>query len=184
MPTTLEFEGSSVALIVRGKTGPKHEPGVMSQHADCVLPDGSPMGFFGGEGVASSGSSGSGSWNSIGMNMEGMVADYAGFQRIRPFYVDAKLAKKYGVISTILVVPAAPSQATAFALYWKGLLASPGSFQILGDNCSTHASEAFVKARIGPGTGRPGRGTAREVARRLDLHALTRRPLVPIHSRG
>jgi hypothetical protein len=36
------FAGDKVGLIVRGKKSPAHEPGVMEQHADVILPDGSP----------------------------------------------------------------------------------------------------------------------------------------------
>ncbi len=80
----------------------------MEQHAGCILPNGGPVGFFGGGGDASSGSSGpffggafeswgngpSVSLNSTGANMKGNVAYYKEFLKIRPMYVDAKLAKK------------------------------------------------------------------------------------------
>lgn len=165
MATTLKFTGSTVALIVRGKTSAAHEPGNMAQHSDVILADGSPMGFFGGEGGASSGSASS-SWSSIGMNMKGFVADYAGFMRIRPFYVDGAQAKRYKKVSTVLVVPATISQATAFALYWKKLQGNPGSFHLLGSNCSSHASEAFVESGILAG-GIPGLDTPNNLYKQL-----------------
>lgn len=46
-------------LIVRGKHKEKHHPGKPDQHADCILPESEPVGYFGG-GVASSGSGDSG----------------------------------------------------------------------------------------------------------------------------
>jgi len=90
----------------------------MEQHADCIQPGGEPIGFYGGGGDASSGSSGSisgssiNSWkhgpsmslNSAGINMKGMVANYHDLQRIRPMYIDVKLAKRYNVKSTVLLL--------------------------------------------------------------------------------
>ncbi len=151
-----------IGLIVRGKKDVKHKPGVMEQHADCILPNGAPIGFFGGGGDVSSGSSGSSfasslkswgdgpsvSWNKTGINMKGMVADYKTFNKIRPMYIDAKLAKKYNVISTVLLLDVTKSEAELFEQYWTNLKLNPGSFNILGGNCSTHASEAFVAAKI------------------------------------
>lgn len=152
----------TIGLIVRGKKDELHKPDVMEQHADCILPRGAPIGFFGGGGDASSGSSGSSfsgslkswgdgpsvSWNSAGVNMKGMVADYKTFRKIRPMYVDASLAKKYNVRSTVLLLDVTKSEADLFKQYWLNLKVNPGSFNILGGNCSTHASEAFVAAKI------------------------------------
>jgi hypothetical protein len=43
----INFAGNTIALIVRGKESAAHHPNTLNQHADRVLPDGSPMGFFG-----------------------------------------------------------------------------------------------------------------------------------------
>src|SRR5919109_2095929 len=95
--TVVTFNGSTVGLIVRGKSGPAHHPGVMEQHADCILSDGSPMGFFGepvngtpkgaaSSGVMSGGSSGAGTtafssfspWGSVpGSIIGGLVGRHA-----------------------------------------------------------------------------------------------------------
>jgi hypothetical protein len=161
-----------IGLIVRGKQNDKHKPGKMEQHADCILPGGGPIGFFGGNGDASSGSSGSSfvgssnswaagpsqSFNTTGMNMKGMVAHYNQLQKIRPMYVDVSLAKKYNVLSTVLLLEVTQSQASLFSQYWKNLELSPGTFNILGGNCSTHASDAFIAAKV-VASGIPGLDT-------------------------
>lgn len=163
---TFTFTGNKIGLIVRGKTSPTHEPGNMAQHADCVLADGSPIGFFGDEGAATGESTGQGSWNSIGMNMKGLVADYHKLQTIRPYYVDTTLAKRYKVISTVLLIQVTPTEASLFKDYWTKLTLKPGSFHILGANCSTHASEAFVYAGI-LGGGIPGLDTPNNLYKQL-----------------
>lgn len=66
---TIIFDGTKIALIVRGKTGVNHDPDLLAQHADVILADGSPVGFFGqGEGT-------SGSGGSLGAGMDGVVYD-------------------------------------------------------------------------------------------------------------
>ncbi len=182
MASTISVGSTTVGLIVRGKKNDAHKPGVMEQHADCILPGGAPIGFFGEGGDASSGSSGrassGSSWangpsislNSTGINMKGLVADYATMQKIRPFYVDAALAKKYKVISTILLLDVSTAEASRFKQYWQDLKLKPGSFNLLGGNCSTHASEAFVFAKIVAG-GIPGLDTPDNLYRQLKAKA-------------
>jgi hypothetical protein len=179
MTTAVSVGPQTIGLIVRGKTGDAHKPGVMEQHADCILPEGEPIGFFGDGGDASSGSSGgsastsassaagpSASLNSSGINMMGKVADYAELRKIRPFYVDSALAKKYGVKSTALLLDVSAPQAGVFRRFWTDLKANPGMFNLLGGNCSTHASEAFVAAGIVP-SGIPGLDTPDNLYRQL-----------------
>jgi len=156
--TSLSFPGARVALVVRGKTGPAHSPGVMEQHADCILPNGAPVGFFG-DGPGGSGAS-------AGMNLSGVMADYSWFLSHRPHYVTLAIAKKYGVVSTVLTVEVSAVEAGAFAGYWSALALSPGTFHILGNNCSTHASDAFVTAGILPG-GIPGLDTPNNLYNQL-----------------
>lgn len=169
-----------VGLIVRGKNNDMHNPGAMEQHADCILPNGEPVGFFGGEGDASSGSSGPifkssiSSWqggpsvslNSTGINMKGMVAHYQDLRRIRPYYVDIISAKKYQVFSTVLLLEVTASQATLFKIFWETLKLNPGSFNILGGNCSTKAAKAFAHAKIITG-GIPGLDTPNNLYKHL-----------------
>lgn len=168
MPSTvLPFPSEeTIGLVVRGKNSPSHDPGVMEQHADCILADGSPVGFFGDTGAASSGRSGSGSWNSTGMNMRGVVYDYPLFKIHRPFYIDLAAAKKYSVKSTVLVITVTKAQASLFKDYWNKLKANPGSFYLLGHNCSTHASDAFIYAGVITG-GIPGLDTPNNLYKQL-----------------
>lgn len=154
MATKIEFPPHSVGLVVRGKHSDDHSPGLMAQHADCILPDGGPVGYFGNEGDGSSGHTSSGggsssiSWNRSGLNMKGFVAYHPEFLRIRPYYVNLDQAIKYQVLSTVLIVQVTPEQAKIFAQTWKNMHLAPGTFNILGGNCSTHASTAFVEAKI------------------------------------
>lgn len=179
MSSTFDIKDNVVGLIVRGKTSESHSPGVMAQHADCILPGGQPVGFFGGGGDASSGSSGSGSigstangpsisFNKTGMNMKGSVAYYNDMLRIRPMYADARLAKKYKVVSTVLLLEVTKNQADLFTQYWKNLKLNPGTFHLLGANCSTHASEAFEAAKITSG-GIPGLDTPDNLFKHLKM---------------
>ena len=137
---TLKFNGDKVGLVVRGKLSAAHEPGNMEQHADCILPDGAPVGFFG-EGDGDK-------LNSIGMSMKGAVYDHKELLIHRKPYVDFKTAIAYNVISTVLAIAVDKKQADLFKKYWSKLDKSPGTFNILGGNCSTHASESFVYAGI------------------------------------
>ena len=98
-----------IGLIVRGKHNDKHDPDKLAQHADCILPGGQPVGYFGEGGDASSGSSGpvsgssvqfsangpSISWNRSGLNMKGQVYYHDDFLKKRPHYVNIHIAKKY-----------------------------------------------------------------------------------------
>ena len=143
----ISFDNDKLALIVRGKINDKHEPGLMDQHADCILGNGAPIGFFGNEGAASGGDS-SVSLNSIGMDMYGVVYEYGDYLRKRPFYVDVDMATKYHVPSTVLIFNATSDEVTKFKAYWSRLKANPGSFNLLGGNCSTHASASFLAAGI------------------------------------
>jgi hypothetical protein len=136
-----------VGLVVRGKRNVAHEPGVMAQHADCILPGGAPIGFFG-KGPNRSGGGNSASSMNVGMNMRGVVYDYRGFLVNRPFYVNLADAKRGQVVSTVLTVSVSASTAVKFAAYWAKLQASPGGFDLLGNNCSTHSSDAFVATGI------------------------------------
>lgn len=175
--TTYPFGGDRVALIVRGKTSPDHEPGLMEQHADCALSTGAPVGFFGeasdggssGRSPSSFGGSNrasTGKSNGVGLGMAGIVYDLDLLKRNRPFYVDVGMARGYGVISTVLFVQVSPAEATAFDKAWADMASNPGSFQIVGWNCSTHASKAFRQAGILSG-GIPGLDTPNNLYRQL-----------------
>ena len=162
----IKLSGLQIGLIVRGKTSDTHNPGVMAQHADCILADGAPIGFFGGGDNPYSSGSTSGWSQSTGINMEGYVADYAVFQKIRPYYVDYAKAKLYKVTSTVLIVTVTKQQALKFAEFWTNLKSDPGAFHLLGSNCSTHASEAFRYANILSG-GIPGLDTPNNLYNQL-----------------
>lgn len=156
--STFTFAGDKIALIVRGKKSHAHVPGNLEQHADCILSNGSPVGFFG-EGN-------DGSSNSSGMGMNGIVYDYSALSRKRAPYVDAGIAKSTGTISTVLFVQVSTAEANAFDKAWADMTSDPGSFQILGWNCSTHASQAFRNAGILAG-GIPGLDTPDNLYRQL-----------------
>jgi hypothetical protein len=42
-----------------------------------------------------------------------------------------------------LIIPVTKEEAQEFKKFWANLKTNSGSFSLLGDNCSTHASEAF-----------------------------------------
>jgi hypothetical protein len=112
MPSSsIVFSGSQVALIVRGKNSAAHRPELMEQHADCVLSNGAPIGFYGegNDGSSAGGSSGiakvsktsAASFNSSGFGMSGVVFEFAQLSRFRANYVDAAIARSTGTISTV-----------------------------------------------------------------------------------
>lgn len=152
------FSGTTVGLIVRGKKDSAHEPDLTDQHADCILSDGAPVGFFG-EGN-------DGSSNGSGLGMNGVVYDYSKLMKHRAYYVDANTAKGYGIVSTYLIIPVANDQAKRFDEAWQAMRKAPGSFNILGDNCSTHASDAFIASGILSG-GIPGLDTPNNLYNQL-----------------
>lgn len=174
--TTLVFSGSQVALIVRGKLSAAHEPDLMEQHADCVLSNGAPIGFYGqgNHGSSADGSSGidkssrksAASFNSSGFGMSGVVYEYAELSRFRAPYVDIAIARGTGSICTVLVVTVSNGEAKAFDQAWTAMKKDPGSFHILGSNCSSHASQAFQNSGILAG-GIPGLDTPNNLYRQL-----------------
>lgn len=184
---SVTIEKNTIGLIVRGKKYDSHTPGVMEQHADCILSNGEPIGFFGEGGDSSSDSSGGPSYsssgtsadgpsislNSVGINMLGTVADYEKMKKIRPFYVDMALAKKYNIISTILLVKTTLNQTIMFDQFWKNLKLNPGAFHLLGANCSSHASEAFINAKIVAG-GIPGLDTPNNLYKQIKIKMPTK----------
>jgi hypothetical protein len=131
---------TKIGLIVRGKQGPDHHPDKMAQHADVIEADGSPLGFFG-EGN-------DGSFNSIGLGMQGVVYDYTLLQFNRPFYVDKNAAISNRVVSTVLLIDVDKAAADKFRQAWARMTKSPGDFNIVGGNCATHASAAFIAAGV------------------------------------
>lgn len=165
---------SRTGLIVRGKNSESHSPELMAQHADCILTTGEPYGFFGGDGTATGGGF-SVSSNGSGMNMKGIVADYRTMKKIRPYYIDVKMAKKSDVVSTLIAIDATHEEGMLFDNFWKQLKLKPGAFNILGGNCSTHASQAFIAANIVSG-GIPGLDTPNNLF--IQLSKLTNRNII------
>lgn len=145
---------------------PWDDPSVLAQHADCILPNGFPIGFFGQGPVRTGESVGSGSSLSSGINMHGVVFDHAAMAAQRPFYIDAKQAKATGVVSTVLIFDVGAKNTAQFAQYWKSKKRSPGGFSLLGNNCSTNASEGFMAAQV-VGEGIPGLDTPAKLLRQL-----------------
>ncbi len=129
-----------IALVVRGKQGPDHHPGKLEQHADCIQQNGAPIGFFG-QGNDST-------LNSAGLSMNGIVYDYPLFQRHRPQYVDLNMAVARRVVSTALLVEVDQTTANKFNEAWWRMRTNPGTFDIVGNNCATHASAAFIYAGV------------------------------------
>ena len=140
--TVITFGGSSkqIGLIVRGKQSTDHHPDNLAQHADVILSDGSPIGFYG-QGNDQSG-------NAIGLRMQGVVWDYADMKISRPWYVDVDSAVANRVVSTVLLIDVDQATADRFEQAWDKMTLSPGDFNILGGNCSTHASAAFIAAGV------------------------------------
>jgi hypothetical protein len=139
---TLTFSGTTIALVVRGKKSASDDPPWMAQHADCILADGMPLGFYGVQSPIDKGSA------KAGMGLPGAVWDYPLLKIHRPFYVDLALAKRYNVISTVLVLDVSVTEAKLFKESWDSMKRAPGEFNFVGGNCSTHASLAFVHAGI------------------------------------
>lgn len=132
-----------LGIIIRGKHSEAHDPDLLAQHADVILSDGSPVGYFG---------QGGGSFGNIGMFMDGVVFDYNSYLNYRPEYVDIDTARQANVISTVCTVRVDDAVAKRFDDYWKRLdksaRAGKESFSLLGNNCSTHASDAFRFAGV------------------------------------
>jgi hypothetical protein len=132
-------------LIVRGKWSKEHAPGVMEQHADVVIPDASgkmrTRGYFGDQAVG-------GSSASIGMDIPGISADMAWFLANRTAYVDLELAKLVDMRSSLILLKVTRAQAAELDQYWEDLKKDPGTFYILGKNCSTAAAAGFEEAKL------------------------------------
>jgi Domain of unknown function (DUF4157) len=139
-----------VGLIVRGKWSKEHTPGVMEQHADVVLPGpGGQMqthGYFGDQANVQ----GSSAENraSTGIDIPGIAADMAWFLLNRPAYVELDYAMLVDMKSTLILVKVTKEQALQLDQAWEDLKKDPGTFYILGHNCSTAAAAGFEKADI------------------------------------
>jgi hypothetical protein len=125
----------SIALIVRGKCSADHHPSLDDQHADCILSDGAPVGFFGDH-------------LQVGVGIAGKVFTYSDFASQRPYYVALDSAQAKPVVSGILRVNVSSQQAQDFCAVWRAMQADPGSFGYIGNNCSTHAARAFARTGI------------------------------------
>ncbi|MDX5628898.1 MULTISPECIES: hypothetical protein [unclassified Brenneria] len=141
------FLQNEVGMVVRGKNSAEHTPGLLEQHADCILSNGAPIGFYGrGEGYSNS-------LGTVGLGMEGYVLTYNDFSSKaygRPYYIDTYEARRYNLVSTVLLVSVSSAEAMLFDAAWNEIKNHPDTFNIVGNNCSTHASLAFVKAGILP----------------------------------
>jgi len=175
--TYYTFGGDRIALIVRGKNAADHDPSVMAQHADCVLSNGAPIGFFGepsaggasGKLPSSIGGTGRGAVgksNKSGMSMAGAVYDFRALRREREAYVELSVAEGANVVSTALLIQVTPEEAAAFDKSWAAMAANPGSFHLLGSNCSTHASQVFRESGI-LSAGIPGLDTPNNLYKQL-----------------
>ena len=80
--------------------------------------------------------------------MEGVVYDYALLRINRPWYVDKAAAVTNRVVSTVLLIDVDQPTADKFTDAWDRMTKSPGEFNIVGGNCATHASAAFIAAGV------------------------------------
>ena len=161
----LIFSGNHIALIVRGKTSPTHTPSNFSQHADCILSTGSPIGFFG------EGNDGSGNRSGLGMN--GVVYNFDKLRENRPYYIDATIARGNAVKSTVLIIYVSSQTAKKFDDAWNDLSKKPPSFWLAGANCSTRAASVFQKSGI-LNSGIPGLDTPNNLYNQLSIVCATR----------
>ena len=143
--------GSSVGLVVRGKQSPEHKPAPTETHADVLLSNGMPVGFFG------QGTENPGPLQGLGLGMPGRVSDPTWWETYdadldgvgdRAAYLDGDLAESWDWRDTLCELDVTPEQAAAFDQYWAELSADPGTFSYVGGNCSTHAAEAFEAAGL------------------------------------
>ena len=141
--------GQLIGLIVRGKYSESHRPFEMNQHADCILSNGEPVGFFGGpEAAVGEAFKSMRSSLTYGFNMRGFVRDFQRFNRqVRP-YVNIGEAILERRVCTLLIIPVNKNEADAFDSYWAKLKINPGMFNLLGHNCSTRAWQAFNHAGV------------------------------------
>lgn len=152
----LGFNGQHVGLIVRGKLSAAHEPALSAQHADCILSNGAPMGFFGEGGGQGSSTQNAPSGSSVAASviseasfgLRGEVYDFKEFKEKRPFYVEKEMAAKFGTISAVMRLPVSTQEAKLFDAYWHGLDEKPRNFYLAGGNCSTRAAQAFRTAGL------------------------------------
>jgi hypothetical protein len=143
----LDFPGDRIALVVRNKHSHTHHPDLGDQHADCILANGAPVGFFGDM-----------TGRTVPMGVKGYVATYPIFRSTRPHYVDMGSARGAKCISALLVVSASATEVREFMTTWNHMRASPDEFSIASNNCASHASRAFMDAGLLP-DGIPGTDT-------------------------
>jgi len=149
-----------IALVVRGK-GRRDLPPGDGGHVDVILPSGAPAGFFVAPSFESAGASGTGGRNGTGisgMGAPGYVYGYADFCANRAHYVHMRLARAHNALSGVLLMSVSPAHATRFHRAWEAIRMRPGSFDIIGSNCASHAAIAFGMAGLIP-AGIPGLDT-------------------------
>lgn len=157
-PVEQRAPGGQVGLIVRGKRSEEHQPSALETHADVLLSSGQPVGYFG------QASPDPGPMQDLGLGMPGRVggpdwwssndSDADGVPD-RLAYVDGQAARDWDWPSTTCTLDVPRETAEVFDHYWVEQSRKEDDFSIAGDNCSTHAAEAFEAAGLIPG-GIPG----------------------------
>lgn len=151
-------------------------PGLLAQHADCILLNGAPGGFYGGVNAGSSGggSSGSGATsrkraatsNSSGFGMTGVVFDADAMALNRANCIDRDIAKVTGRVSTLLLVHVSAAEAAALDKAWADLSGDPDLFRswvgtarptlcrlLFGPVCSAQVSLVWIHRTSYTGNG-------------------------------
>lgn len=139
---TLPFPNQAhIALVVRHKPSRGRAPDGEG-HADVIMPSGAPAGFFVDAATEDAGT--------LGMDVPGQVYGYANFSARRPWYVNLADAAARNVFSGVLIIAVTALEARRFQGAWDAMRARPGTFSIIGLNCSTHAAMAFSLAGLVP----------------------------------
>ncbi len=137
---TLPFpDQGHIALVVRGKRSRDAVP-PDEGHADVIMPSGAPAGFFVHEDTERAGT--------LGIGVPGQVYCYAQFSANRPWYVNLDDAIARDVVSAVLLIRVTAAQSERFLRAWQAMRTRPGSFSIIGWNCSSHAAMAFTHAGL------------------------------------
>ena len=80
--------------------------------------------------------------------MNGVVANKPWFNKYRPEYINADVARRDGVVSTYCTLRVCPDAAKKFGDAWKALGNNPPNFSIIGGNCSSRAGGCFQAAGV------------------------------------
>jgi hypothetical protein len=133
---TLTIGPDEIGIACRYKAGPGVRSTDEGGHADAILPNGVPIGYY----------ARTKRDRRLAIIAPGMVKRGEALRAHRPEYMDAAGAHARRCPTTFAIIPVGAARAAAFAREWERLAAQPPHFFAIGGNCAQVIHGALVRA--------------------------------------